>query len=223
MAEEERPPETETSPDTPGEAKEAVSPEAAPSVSGEAPVSADQAAAAPDAEQPSPPAKGEQGSAAAQQPAEALSPKERKRRAKAAKGPRRASTPEERQAERARKRQLRRVARGRLREKRRREPSAAEGDLGAAAQAAPRSRGAGRQKTRQGVVVSDRAAKTITVRIDTAHRHRRYEKIVRTSRTLHAHDEGGEARVGDTVIVRECRPLSRNKRWRLERIVERAG
>jgi len=72
-------------------------------------------------------------------------------------------------------------------------------------------------------VVSDRAAKTITIRIDAAHRHRRYEKIVRTSRTLHAHDEQGEAHVGDTVIVRECRPLSRTKRWRLERIVERAG
>jgi small subunit ribosomal protein S17 len=73
------------------------------------------------------------------------------------------------------------------------------------------------------VVVSDRAAKTITVRIDTARRHPRYEKIVRTSRTLHAHDERGEAHIGDTVVVRECRPLSRTKRWRLERILERAG
>ena len=153
-----------------------------------------------------------------------LSPKERKRRAKTARaGSRRPGTPEERQAERARKRELRRQARARLREKRRREPAAREGERASAAEGAPRPRRQGRQKTRQGVVVSDRAAKTITVRIDTAHRHRRYEKIVRTSRTLHAHDERGEAHVGDTVIVRECRPLSRTKRWRLERIVERAG
>ncbi|MGN6170430.1 MAG: 30S ribosomal protein S17 [Solirubrobacteraceae bacterium] len=110
-----------------------------------------------------------------------------------------------------------------MREKRRREPAAGEAELPAATQSEPRRRGSGRQKTRQGVVVSDRAAKTITVRIDTAHRHPRYEKIVRTSRTLHAHDERGEAHIGDTVIVRECRPLSRTKRWRLERIVERAG
>ena len=71
------------------------------------------------------------------------------------------------------------------------------------------------QKIRQGVVVSDKADKTITVRIDIARRHRRYEKIVRTSNTLHAHDERNDAHIGDTVIVREARPLSRTKRWRL--------
>ena len=69
---------------------------------------------------------------------------------------------------------------------------------------APREHGPGRQKTRQGVVVSDKADKTITVRIDIARRHRRYEKIVRTSSTLHAHDEQNDAHIGDTVIVREC-------------------
>ncbi|MGH2868511.1 MAG: 30S ribosomal protein S17 [Solirubrobacteraceae bacterium] len=78
------------------------------------------------------------------------------------------------------------------------------------------------QKVRQGIVVSDKADKTITVRIDTARRHRRYEKIVRTSRTLHAHDERNDAHTGDTVIVREARPLSRTKRWRLVQVVERA-
>jgi small subunit ribosomal protein S17 len=72
------------------------------------------------------------------------------------------------------------------------------------------------------VVVSDKANKTITVRIDVARRHRRYEKIVRTSTTLHAHDESNDAHIGDTVVVRECRPMSRNKRWRLIRVVERA-
>ena len=57
---------------------------------------------------------------------------------------------------------------------------------------------------RQGIVVSDKADKTITVRIDTARQHRRYHKIVRSSTTLHAHDERNDAHVGDTVVVREC-------------------
>jgi small subunit ribosomal protein S17 len=87
---------------------------------------------------------------------------------------------------------------------------------------APREHAPGVQKVRQGVVVSDAADKTITVRIDTTGRHRRYQKIVRTSRTLHAHDERNDAHVGDTVIVRESRPLSRTKRWRLIEVVERA-
>ncbi len=86
----------------------------------------------------------------------------------------------------------------------------------------PRERAPGVQKVRQGIVVSDKADKTITVRIDVARRHRRYEKIVRTSNTLHAHDESNDAHIGDTVVVREARPLSRTKRWRLVQIVERA-
>ena len=101
----------------------------------------------------------------------------------------------------------------------------AEAGASATADTAPtaaRQHVAGVQKTRQGVVVSDKADKTITVRIDTARRHRRYEKIVRTSRTLHAHDESNDAHIGDTVIVRESRPLSRTKRWRLVEVVERA-
>ncbi|HUE27067.1 MAG TPA: 30S ribosomal protein S17 [Solirubrobacteraceae bacterium] len=80
----------------------------------------------------------------------------------------------------------------------------------------------GQQKTRQGIVVSDRASKTIVVRIDVTRRHPFYEKIVRTSRTLHAHDEREDAHIGDTVVVREARPLSRTKRWRLVEVVERA-
>ena len=71
-------------------------------------------------------------------------------------------------------------------------------------------------------MVSDRATKTITVRVDTARQHRRYGKIVRTSSTLHAHDEQGDAHVGDTVRVIESRPLSRTKRWRLVEVLERA-
>ena len=70
--------------------------------------------------------------------------------------------------------------------------------------------------------MSDKADKTITVRIDVARRHRKYQKIVRTSSTVHAHDESNDANIGDTVVVREARPLSRTKRWRLVQIVERA-
>ena len=75
---------------------------------------------------------------------------------------------------------------------------------------------------RQGIVVSDRADKTITVRIDVASRHRTYKKIIRRSSTLHAHDEQNEAHIGDTVRLVESRPLSRTKRWRLVEILERA-
>ena len=81
----------------------------------------------------------------------------------------------------------------------------------------------GRAKVRQGIVVSDRADKTITVRMDIARQHRRYGKIVRSSSsTLHAHDEGNEAHIGDTVRLVESRPLSRTKRWRLVEVLERA-
>jgi small subunit ribosomal protein S17 len=80
----------------------------------------------------------------------------------------------------------------------------------------------GTLKVRQGIVVSDKADKTITVRIDTARQHRMYKKIVRTSSTLHAHDEQNQAHVGDTVRVIESRPLSRTKRWRLVEVLERA-
>ena len=82
--------------------------------------------------------------------------------------------------------------------------------------------GPGRPKVRQGVVVSDKADKTITVRIDVTRHHRRYKKTIRSSSTLHVHDESNEANAGDTVRVVESRPLSRLKRWRLVEVVERA-
>jgi small subunit ribosomal protein S17 len=159
------------------------------------------------------------------EPAEVVPPKERRRRSRAAKAAqtkaRQAMTPEERHAERVAQRghkaQARRVERSRAREKARAVASATETHT-----TPPREHGPGRQKTRQGVVVSDKADKTIKVRIDIARRHRRYEKIVRVSRTLHAHDETNDAHIGDTVIVRESRPLSRLKRWRLVQVVERA-
>jgi small subunit ribosomal protein S17 len=77
-------------------------------------------------------------------------------------------------------------------------------------------------KVRQGVVVSDKGEKSITVRIDIVRRHPTYEKVVRRSRTLHAHDEANEAGEGDVVRVVETRPLSKTKRWRLVDVVEKA-
>jgi small subunit ribosomal protein S17 len=156
------------------------------------------------------------------EPAEALSPKERRRAARSThtgeSRPQR--SPEERAQERAewrrQKAQRRRVYRQRVRERR-----AAEGPREGAV-APERGKAGGIRKVRQGVVVSDKADKTITVRIDVVHQHRMYKKIVRASSTLHAHDENNEAHVGDTVRVVESRPLSRMKRWRLTEILERA-
>jgi small subunit ribosomal protein S17 len=174
-----------------------------------------------------PPAAAPAEAHARREPQEVVPPKERRRRAragKAAKTPtRKPRTPEERHAdrvsERAKKAQVRRGERTRAREKAR---GAGAGAAAAAQTTAPREHGPGKQKTRQGVVVSDKADKTITVRIDIARRHRRYAKIVRTSSKLHAHDESNDAHIGDTVIVRECRPMSRIKRWRLIEVVQRA-
>ena len=160
---------------------------------------------------------------AAAEPAEVVAPKERRRRArtaKAAKTPARsARTPEERHEERLAERR----SKARARRARRQSDRAKHAERATTAQTTPpREHGPGKQKTRQGVVVSDRADKTITVRIDVTRRHREYKKIVRTSSTLHAHDERNDAHIGDTVIVRESRPLSRSKRWRLIEVVERA-
>lgn len=78
------------------------------------------------------------------------------------------------------------------------------------------------RKTRQGIVTSDSRDRTITVRVDTSRRHPIYGKTVRQSSKLHAHDEKNEAGVGDVVRVIETRPLSKQKRWRLVEIVEKA-
>ncbi len=87
--------------------------------------------------------------------------------------------------------------------------------------ATPQESVAGR-KVRQGVVVSSDRDKTITVRLDSAAPHPMYKKTVRRSSKLHAHDENNDANAGDVVRVIECRPLSKQKRWRLAEIVERA-
>jgi small subunit ribosomal protein S17 len=80
----------------------------------------------------------------------------------------------------------------------------------------------GRRKLRTGVVVSDKADKTVLVRIDRQVRHPKYDKTVRRSTKLAAHDETNDAHLGDTVRVMETRPLSKTKRWRVVEVVERA-
>jgi small subunit ribosomal protein S17 len=79
-----------------------------------------------------------------------------------------------------------------------------------------------RRKVRQGVVVSDARDKTVTVRIDGQTSHPKYKKTVRVSSKLHVHDENNEAAIGDLVRIVETRPLSKQKRWRLAEIIERA-
>ena len=79
-----------------------------------------------------------------------------------------------------------------------------------------------RRKTRVGVVTSDARSRTVTVRIERATRHPRYDKIVRTTKRVHAHDEQDDARVGDRVLIMETRPMSKTKRWRLVEVLERA-
>lgn len=78
------------------------------------------------------------------------------------------------------------------------------------------------RKVRTGVVVSDARDKTVTVEVIGSRRHARYDKIVGQRTRLQAHDEGNDARAGDTVRVMETRPLSKTKRWRVVEIVERA-
>lgn len=209
---------TDETPDTPEEAgvetrAEAVEPE--------------QAADPParEAQSSEDPAPATVSAPVASEPEEQLSPKERRRRTRSAHSgavrPQRA--PEQRQAERSEQR----AAKARARRARRSQERAKAAERRASAPAqeplAPvHAQVKGAPKARLGTVVSDKAPKTITVRIDVARRHRRYEKIVRSSTTLHAHDENDEAHVGDLVRVVESRPLSRTKRWRLLDVLERA-
>lgn len=83
--------------------------------------------------------------------------------------------------------------------------------------------GTGRLRVLTGTVVSDRMDKTIVVLVSSQKRHPMYEKYIRRSKRVKAHDVGNECRVGDRVRVVESRPLSRDKRWRLLEIVERSG
>jgi small subunit ribosomal protein S17 len=165
-----------------------------------------------------PPAEAEQA-----EPAEQLSPKQRRRQARS-----RASGPpgpersiEDRARERAEARASKAAARTRWRAKRREKRAAAGGTAARAPQDSP-TREPGNRKIRQGIVVSSKGDKTITVRTDAVTRHRVYGKVIRKTNTLHAHDETNQAGEGDVVRVMECRPLSRTKHWRLIDVLEKA-
>jgi small subunit ribosomal protein S17 len=82
--------------------------------------------------------------------------------------------------------------------------------------------GKARSRALVGEVVSDRMQKTITVLIERTVKHSLYKKYIKRSTRLQAHDEDNECRIGDLVSIEPCRPLSKNKSWRLDRIIERA-
>jgi small subunit ribosomal protein S17 len=187
-------------------------PAAAETEAAEAEAQADVASEEVAPEQAAPEPAAPEPAAPAEPQAPPLTPQERRVATRAQRGRRRASTPEER----LEVRKAKAVARRRRREQERaKKTTKGEGTP-------PAEHGTGSPQVRLGKVVSDKADKTITVRIDIAKRHRRYRKIVRSSSTLHAHDERNDANEGDLVRVVECRPMSRTKRWRLVEILERA-
>lgn len=73
-----------------------------------------------------------------------------------------------------------------------------------------------------GVVISDKMDKTVTVMVERKVKHRLYQKYIRRRNKFSAHDERNDCRVGDKVLITESRPLSRNKRWRVSQIIEKA-
>jgi len=79
------------------------------------------------------------------------------------------------------------------------------------------------KKTREGVVVSDKMTKTRVVLIERVYRHPRYERVVRRSKKLKAHDETNASKIGDRVLIEETRPLSREKRWRIRQVLEQSA
>jgi small subunit ribosomal protein S17 len=81
----------------------------------------------------------------------------------------------------------------------------------------------GKRKTKVGRVVSDKMDKTIVVSVERLARHPLYKRVIRLTTKFKAHDELNEARVGDTVLIEEARPLSATKRWRLVEVLSRAG
>ena len=71
----------------------------------------------------------------------------------------------------------------------------------------------GRRKVRSGIVVSDKMDKTVTVKVERRVIHSLYKKFIRRSKKYSAHDENNACKVGDVVSIRECKPISKNKRW----------
>ena len=214
-------PEAEAPAETPEAAEEAPAPEAEEAPADVAAPEAEEAApeteeAAP-AEDEAPPAEAPAAEEAAE-PEEVLGPKAARKRARSTHSgevrPQR--SPEERASERAALRSTNAASRRRRRGSER----SKRGEPGQGTP--PAERVPGTKTVQFGTVVSDKADKTITVRVDIVRRHRRYEKVVRQSATVHAHDERNEAAEGDLVRVMESRPLSRTKRWRLVEVVEKA-
>jgi small subunit ribosomal protein S17 len=208
-------------------AEEASGAEEAPAVEAEAPT--DDAAAAEEKAEEAPAAEAEspaeEPAGAAEKPAAEAEPnpedelpwKER-RRLERSRRPHEAKpqlSPEERVAARAEERKRRGAER-----RKERAATKAKKTPGTGTPAAEKTAVAA--KVRQGIVVSDRGQKSITVRVDIVRRHPTYEKVIRRSRTLHAHDERNEAGEGDVVRVVETRPLSKTKRWRLIEVLEKA-
>jgi small subunit ribosomal protein S17 len=81
----------------------------------------------------------------------------------------------------------------------------------------------GKRKTKTGRVVSDRMDKTIVVSVERLARHPLYKRVIRLTTKFKAHDEANDAKIGDTVLIEESRPLSATKRWRLVSVMARAG
>jgi small subunit ribosomal protein S17 len=81
----------------------------------------------------------------------------------------------------------------------------------------------GERRDQEGVVVSDAMQKTRVVRIERVYRHPKYQRVIRMSKRLKAHDEGNESKVGDRVLIEETRPLSKDKRWRIRKILSRVS
>lgn len=173
---------------------------------------------APEAESSDAPAAKQEAAPAAEPDPEDDLPWKERRRLQRSRQPHKAGptlTPEERAAKRAQERKLKAGSR-------RKERAAAKEGKTAGTGTPVAEKDAVAAKTRQGIVVSNKGEKSITVRIDIARRHPTYEKVVRRSRTLHAHDEQNEAGEGDTVRIVETRPLSKTKRWRLVEVLEKA-
>jgi small subunit ribosomal protein S17 len=205
VSEEEKTDETEEAPAEEPAAEEPAAPEPAEADAAEEP-------AVPAAAQPV--GNGAEGEAP---DVDALTPKQQRKlersRHTGEAGPERSA--EERIAERAAARATAAAARRRSRARSRAKHESGEGTV-------PAERVPGAKKVRQGTVVSSKADKTITVRIEIVRRHPVYEKVVRKTATIHAHDEANDANAGDVVRVIEARPLSRTKRWRLVEVLERA-
>ena len=196
---------------------EAAEPEAAEAAESE-PGDAEAAEPAGDAaEAPAPPAP-----APAEAAPELPSPKERRRMARSRFSG--TARPQRSPDERARERSLARSTKGaeRARWRQKRDRQGADGGQAAPAPSPEPRAASGIRKVRQGIVVSAKPDKTITVQIDVIRTHPRYGKVIRNKNTFQAHDERNQAGEGDVVRVVECRPLSRTKRWRLLQVVQKA-